>query len=133
MNAWAFAARSVNRSTSARSGQVDLHRVRVALRQLEQHPQLGGDVGERHGLQGPAPAERLVVDLQRLLGGLALAGELVEEPRPVEVLDGGDPAGVGVRPEVAPSLQGDQGGRDLVQVDDGARAPPGRPRAAGAR
>jgi len=77
--------------------QVHLRRVRVAVpRQLEQRPQLGGDVGQRHGLQRSAPAEGLVVGIDSLLDRLTALGQLVEEAGPVEILDRGDPARVGV-------------------------------------
>jgi len=70
-----------------------------------QSPELGRDVGEGDGLQRPATTEGLVVGGERLLYCLPDPRELVEEPGTVEVLDGGDAAGVGVGPEIAPRLE----------------------------
>jgi len=46
--------------------------------------------------------DRLLVERDRLLGRLAGRGELVQRAPAVEVLDRGDPAGVGVGAQVAP-------------------------------
>ncbi len=70
-----------------------------------QRLQLLGDVPQRHRLQRATPPDRLLVERDRLLGGLPGRGELEQEALAVEVLHGGDPAGVGVGPQIAPLPQ----------------------------
>lgn len=70
--------------------------------QLRQGRQMVGDVGERHRLQDAPAPDRLLVQRDGLLGRLPRRGELEQEPLAVEVLDGGDAAGVGIGPQVAP-------------------------------
>ncbi len=97
--------------------QVNFGLIRLFLGcQHEEGPQLGDDVVQGDGLQGASPPERLVVDGQRLLGRFSGPGELVDEPLPVEVLDGGDAGGVGVGAEIAPADEAVQRLHHGVQV-----------------
>ena len=73
--------------------------------ELAQRPQLGRDVRQRDGLQRAAPPELLVVDGECPLRGLARTGQLIEKAGAMEVLDGRDPARVGVGAQVAPLHQ----------------------------
>ena len=111
--------------------------VRLGLaRELAQGAQTGGDVLQRDRLQRSAPAELLVEHRERPLRRLAGVGELVQEPRAVEVLDARHPARVRIGPQVAPLHElGERVGDRLRVHGDGAvgAAPPAHPRCAGAR
>jgi hypothetical protein len=61
------------------------------------------------------PLQGLVVGGQGDLGGLALAGELIEITGPVEILYAGDPASVRVGLQIAPGDKLIQSGRDSLQ------------------
>ena len=88
--------------------QMHLRRIGIDIPgELTQRAQLDGDVGERDRLQRPRRPSASSYTASAL-HRLALAGELVEEPGPVEVLDAGHPAGVRVGAQVAPALQSGQ-------------------------
>jgi hypothetical protein len=81
-------------------------RVRVGvLGLLPEAAQAHPDVLERHRLQLASVAQRLVIGGQRELRGFALRCELVEVAGPVEVVDRGDAAGVGVGLKIPPGLE----------------------------
>lgn len=60
------------------------------------------DVAQRRGLELAGARQALFEHRDRALGSFALRGQLVEEPRAIELFDRGDVGGVGVSFEVAP-------------------------------
>ena len=83
-----------------------------------QRPEPVGDVSQGHRLELAAPADGLLVESDRLLGGLPCGGELIQGPLAVKVLHRGDAAGVDVRAQVAPRHELLQGlGQLLIGVD----------------
>ena len=99
--------------------QMDLGRVGIVARgEYSQRAEPVGDVGQGHRLELAAPPDGLLVERDRLLGGLPGCGELIQGTLAVEVLHRGDAAGVDVRAQVPPRHELLQGlGQLLVSVD----------------
>ncbi|MDX6721056.1 MAG: hypothetical protein QOJ63_3310 [Solirubrobacteraceae bacterium] len=98
--------------------QAHAHRVRIGLTgELVQRAQLRRDVGQGDSLQRPAASQVLVVGGQRALDRLTFTGELIEEPRAVEILDGGHAARVRIVAQVAPLHERAQRVGDRIRVD----------------
>jgi len=96
---------------------VDLSRVGIVVRGEElERPQLVGDVGQGDRLELAAPADGLVVEGDRLLGGLPGYGELIQGTLTVKVFHRGDAASVDVRAQVPPQDKLLQGRAELVIV-----------------
>src|SRR6266516_3977916 len=77
-----------------------------------------GDVGQGHRLELAAAADGILVERDRLFGGLPSGGELIQATLAMEVLHRGNAAGVDVRAQVPPHHELLQGqGQLLVGVD----------------
>lgn len=98
-------------------------RVRIVL-EFVQRPQPEPDVLERDGLQLASSSKLGLVQRERSLCRLAFPAELIQVPRPVEILDRGDPPGVRVSAQIAPALKAAQGLVDLLLRDRVRRGVP---------